>query len=447
MMGSILIKDGYVITMNENSDNIHADILIDDNKIKKIEANIASDEADEVINAKDKIVIPGLIQTHVHLCQTLFRNVANDLELMDWLNIIMPLESCHDEETAYISAKLAIAEMLRFGTTTINDMGTVSFADAAAQAVKDTGIRAQLGRTIMDSEWTPEYIRHDTDQGLQETDEFIKRWHNDPSCNITCGIPIRWVLNISDPSIIGIREIAKKYSIPIHTHANENTQECQVILQEKGMSTIEYFYKFGLMESKMQIAHCIWVSEREKQIFKENNVSILHCPSCNLKAASGIAPITEYIKEGINVSIGSDTAACNDNLDPFIEMRLASLIQKVNKGATSMCANDVFSMATIEGAKALELEKQVGSLEVGKQADLVILDKNIWNTPFYDDKVFSSLVYSFNGRDVNTTIVNGKVLVKDGQIIGFDTDELRKEAEKAIKRVTERAIKRGLYRG
>lgn len=446
-MGSILIKNGYIVTMNESLDTLYGDILIENDKIKKLESCIDSSEADVVISAKDKIVMPGFIQTHVHLCQTLFRNMANDLELMDWLNIIMPLESCHDSETAYISAKLAIAEMLRFGTTTINDMGTVGFADAAAQAVKDTGIRAQLGRTIMDSEWTPEYLRHDTEKGLQETEDFIKKWHNNPSCNITCGIPIRWVLNISDPSIIGVGEIARKYNIPIHTHANENIQECEVILQEKGMSTIEYFYKFGLMENKMQIAHCIWVSEQEKKIIKENNVSVLHCPSCNLKAASGIAPITEYLREGINISIGCDTAACNDNLDQFIEMKLAALMQKVNKGATSMPAQQTFALANIEGARALNLEKRIGSLEVGKQADIVILNRNLWNTPFHDHKIYSALIYSFNGRDVDTTIVNGKVLVREGKVTGFDIHELVKDAEAAIRKVTERAIKQGLYRG
>jgi cytosine/adenosine deaminase-related metal-dependent hydrolase len=201
------------------------------------------------------------------------------------------------------------------------------------------------------------------------------------------------------------------------------------------------------MENKMQIAHCIWVSEQEKKIIKENNVSVLHCPSCNLKAASGIAPITEYLREGINISIGCDTAACNDNLDQFIEMKLAALMQKVNRGATSMPAQQTFALANIEGARALNLEKRIGSLEVGKQADIVILNRNLWSTPFHDHKIYSALIYSFNGRDVDTTIVNGKILVREGKVTGFDIHELVKDAEAAIKRVTERAIKKGLYRG
>ncbi|ATW25857.1 amidohydrolase family protein [Candidatus Formimonas warabiya] len=441
---TILIKNGYIVTMNGKSENFLGDILVENDRIKKIEARIV-DRADQIIDASDKVIIPGLIQTHVHLCQTLFRNIANDLALMEWLDIIMPLESCHDEETAYISAKLGIAEMLKSGTTTINDMGAANFATETAYAVKDLGIRAQLGRTIMDSDWAPEYLRHDTEKGLVETEDFINKWHGQADHNITCGLPIRWILTTTDQSLKGLKDIAAKYHVPIHTHANENLSENEVIFQEKGMSTIEYFCKLGLTDHKLQMAHCIWVSEKEKQILKENNISVLHCPSCNNKAASGIAPVPEYLSGGINVSLGADTAACNDNLDLFVEMRLAALMQKPRLGPTSISADDVFKMATSEGAKALLLDKQIGSIEVGKKADIVILNRSIRNSPFNIDNVIPALVYSFNGRDVNTTVVNGRILVKDGRLVDFDEHQLMKEAEYAIKKVIAKAKKLNRY--
>ena len=445
MNGRIVIKNGYVLTMNPSKEELVSDVLIDNDTISDIGANIARQEGDTVLDAAGKIVAPGFVQSHVHLCQTLFRGLANDKALMDWIDIIMPLESCHDDESAYLSAQLAICELLSKGTTAINDMGTSKFHMATANAVQDCGIRAQLGRTIMDSKWTADYLRHDTDLGLSETVEFIERWQNKSEL-ITCGIPIRWILNISDESLRGVREIAMKYNIPIHTHANENMEECRYIEKEKGMSAIAYFHQFGLTDCKMQMAHCIYVNEEERSLLKKHNVSVLHCPSCNCKAASGIAPVTSYISEQINVSLGSDTAACNDNLDMFQEMRLAGFLQKLKEGPCALPAGDIFALASSGGAEALGLQNKIGTLEVGKKADIIVIKPSVGNIPFHEESIYSSLVYAGNGRDVDTTIVNGKILYREGRFVSLDFEKLKLDCEKAVKRVTERARNRGLYR-
>lgn len=444
-MGKLLLKNGFIITMDQDKHNFYGDILTDDDRIIKVQAGIPAAEADEIIDAKGKIIIPGLIQTHVHLCQTLFRGMANDLALLEWLDVIMPLESCHDSESSYISAKLGIAEMLKSGTTTFSDMGTVYFYEEAARAVQDTGVRAQLGRTIMDC-WLPKHLCHDTKQGIAEAENFISKWHNSPEANITCGLPIRWVLSTTDESFTALRDLALKYKVPIHAHANENVNENELTIKEKGLTAIEYYHKLGLTDAKLQLAHCIYLNEREKGILKEYGASVLHCPSCNMKAASGLAPVPVYLNEGINVSIAADTAACNDNLDPFLEMRLATLMQKPKLGPTAICADDVFYMATMGGAKALQLEDRIGSLEVGKKADIVVLNMSLRNAPFHYENAVSSLVYSFNGRDVNTTIVNGKVLVREGELTGFDELQLIKDAEIALARVIARAEEKQFYR-
>ncbi len=441
----IIIKNGYVLAMNASRDAFVSDVIIDNDTIAEIQADIPCQPGDTVLDASGKIVAPGFVQSHVHLCQTLFRGLANDMALMDWLNIIMPLESCHDEESAYLSAQLAICELLRKGTTTINDMGTSKFHMDTANAVHHSGIRAQLGRTIMDSKWTPDYLRHDTDLGLSQTVEFIEKWQNNNEL-ITCGIPIRWVLNISDESLRGVREIALKYNIPLHTHANENIDECSYIENEKGMSAISYFHKFGLTDCKMQMAHCIYVSDEERSILKNHHVSVLHCPSCNCKAASGIAPVTTYMEEKINVSLGSDTAACNDNLDMFEEMRLAGFLQKLKEGPCALPAGDIFAIASAGGAEALGLQAKIGSLEVGKKADIIMIKPSVSNVPFHAQSIYSSLVYASNGRDVDTTIVNGRILYQDGQFFSMNYEKLQQNCDKAVQRVIKRARERGLYK-
>jgi cytosine/adenosine deaminase-related metal-dependent hydrolase len=442
-MSSILIKNGFIITMNEQEESFFGDILIEDDTIKEIAERIEED-ADELIDASGKVVVPGFIQTHVHLCQSLFRNLANDMELLNWLDVIMPLEGCHDESSIEASARLGIAEMLKSGTTTISDMGNAYLYEETALAVEKTGIRAQLGRTIMDSDWAPEYLKHETRRGIEETEQFIRKWHDREGSVITCGIPVRWILTTSDETFAAIKRIAGEYNVPIHQHANESTSENEVIIQEKGMTAIEYFHTLGLTEHKLQLAHCIWVSEEETDILQNHDVSVLHCPSCNLKTASGIAPIPEYLQRGINVSIGSDTSGSNDNLDPFIEMRIAAIMQKPRTGPTSITARDVFRMATIEGAKALQLDSRIGSLEEGKKADVVLVNQGLRNAPFHYDEAVSALVYSSNGRDVDTTIVNGRVLVQNGELNNIDEDQLVEQADEEVRKVVDRAKKRNL---
>lgn len=437
---SILIKNGTIVTMNQQRDIFNGDLLINDGHIAKI-GNLAEYTADQIIDASKKLVIPGLVQTHVHLCQVLYRGMADDLELLDWLKQrIWPLEGGHDEESLYYSALLGCAELLRGGTTSIIDMGTVHYTDSIFQAVSNSGIRYLGGKCMMDyGNELPESLKDSTDNAVQESLDLMNRWNNRDNARIRYAFCPRFAVSCTDELLREAQKLSTKYAIPVHTHASENRDEIKIVEKERGMRNVLYLDSLGLCNANLILAHCIHLNDEEMQILAQSKTNIVHCPSANLKLASGIAKIPQLIDMEARVSLGADGAPCNNNLNMFMEMRLAALIHKPFNGPTSMPAEKIFAMATLEGAKAMGLENEIGSLEEGKKADMVIVDLDKWHTrPISAASPYAQLVYQATASDVCATIVDGRILVQDGTILGLNSGELKRKIEESLTRVKKR---------
>ncbi|WNS80570.1 5'-deoxyadenosine deaminase [Domibacillus sp. DTU_2020_1001157_1_SI_ALB_TIR_016] len=437
-MGSLLIKNAQIVTMNAQEEIINGDILIRDSRIEAVGPALDETPADRVINASGRTVIPGFVQTHVHLCQTLFRGKGDDLELMDWLKKrIWPLEASHDEESVYYSAMLGIGELLQSGTTTIVDMETVHHTESAFRAIAQSGIRALSGKVMMDKgSEVPLALQENTAASIQESVDLLEKWHMYDSGRIQYAFSPRFVVSCTEELLKEVQKLSVHYNVHVHTHASENRGEIAIVEQETGMRNVIYLDHLSLANERLILAHCIWLDEEEKRIIREKGVHVSHCPGSNLKLASGIADVPELLDAGSSVSLGADGAPCNNNLDMFNEMRLAALIQKPIHGPTSMNARTVFRMATIGGARAVGMGHEIGSIEAGKRADLVMLNLNHFHTfPSYDVDPVSRIVYSATRADVETTIVDGRIVMENGMMKTIDKTTVLREADASIKRL------------
>lgn len=435
-MSTILIKNARIVTMNKSRDIIFGNLLVKDNLIVSVGDEIGS--ADTVIDAKEQLLIPGLIQTHVHLCQTIFRGQADDMELLDWLKKrIWPLEGAHDSESIYYSAMLGIGELFKSGTTSVIDMETVHNTDSAFQALFDSGIRAISGKCMMDYGGdVPKTLLETTEQSLKESIDLLEKWHGRDRGRLSYAFTPRFAISCSDNLLKLVEKLSKEYKVKVHSHASENPSEIKVVESERGVRNIEYFKRLNLADENLILAHCIWVDDNEMDILRTNKVNVVHCPSSNLKLASGIAKIPEMQALGVSVSLGSDGAPCNNNMDMFNEMRLASLIHKPAHGPTAMTAKEVFEMATLNGAKAMGLLDIIGSIEPGKKADFVLVDVNkLHCAPAWGADVYSQLVYQARASDVALTAVDGKIVYQDGKLMTVDEKQTIKKCEAGIKRI------------
>ncbi len=397
----------------------------------------------EVFNYPGLTLVPGFVQTHIHLCQTLFRGLADDLPLLDWLGQkIFPFENAHDKNSLRISAKLGLNELLSGGTTTLLDMGTLRYQEVVFEEMIASGIRGFSGKCLIDENGIDPKFKNDTGSELKYQRELAEEFHNSDSGRIKYGFAPRFVLSCSEELLKETKAMMHDFPGSVyHTHSSENKDEVAEVRRRFNKENIEYFNSIDVLDENTVLAHCIHLNSGEKQILKNKNVRVAHCPSSNLKLGSGIANIPEYIKLGISVSLGADGAPCNNNLSVFTEMRLAGLIQKPLHGADSMDAKTLFKLATIEGAKALHLDNEIGSIEVGKKADLVLLDLN---SPLHsmsggNDNIYSDIVYTSNSVDVNAVMINGQWIIKDCESLVYDTKELISEGKSELKKLLTRA--------
>ncbi|MED4080372.1 5'-deoxyadenosine deaminase [Halalkalibacterium halodurans] len=440
-MTTILIKQAEMVTMNPKEDIVYGDLLIKDGLICAIGQDLSEEGVEKVIDATGRTVIPGFVQTHIHLCQTLFRGKGDDLELMDWLKKrIWPLEAAHDSESIYYSALLGIGELIESGTTTIVDMETVHHTDSAFAAIASSGIRAISGKVMMDKgEEVPLPLQEKTAQSIEKSIELLEEWHSFDGGRIRYAFSPRFVVSCTEELLREVGKLSAHYQVHVHTHASENRGEIEMVQQETGMRNIEYLDHVGLANERLILAHCIWLSENEKRIIKERGIHVSHCPGSNLKLASGIADIPGLLDQAIPVSLGADGAPCNNNLDMFNEMRLAALIQKPVHGPTAMDARTVFKMATINGARAIGMDHEIGSLEVGKKADLAILNLRHFHTyPSFDVDPISRIVYSATRADVETTMINGRVVMENRVMKTIDPAIVLRESDRSIERLLKR---------
>ncbi len=439
-MSSILINNAFIVTMNQERQVLQGGLLVEDDRISAIGS--IHKTADRVIDARGQVLIPGLIQAHVHLCQTLFRGQADDMQLMDWLQTrIWPLEGAHDPESVYYSALLGIGELFRGGTTAIIDMETVRHTEHAFQAIVDTGIRAISGKIMMDC--GPQNVGNlleNTGRSLQQSVDLLEKWHGAAGGRLQYAFTPRFAISCSEELLVQVRDLARRYNVAVHTHASENRDEIAIVQAEKGTRNIVYLEQLGLTGTKLILAHCIWVDEEEIEILRRSGTKVVHCPSCNLKLGSGIAPIPQMLAQGVHVALGADGAPCNNNLDQFIEMRTASLIQKPLYGPTAMSDWQTFELATLGGAAAMGLEQQIGSLEVGKKADLALVNlNNLHCAPVDYNNIYSQLVYQAKSSDVTLTVVDGQIVFANDRLTTIDEPDLLVRCNEAIKRVRRRA--------
>jgi 5-methylthioadenosine/S-adenosylhomocysteine deaminase len=437
---ALLIKNGLLVTMNPQREIGQADIYIKKDRIINIAAHIDSTDA-QVIDATGKLVIPGLIQTHVHLCQALFRGMADDMELLDWLKKrIWPLEGAHDKDSLYYSALLGCAELLRGGTTGIIDMGTVRHTEMIFQAALQAGLRYLGGKCLMDcGEELPETLRDDPQAAIDESMALYQRFNGLYDNRIRYCFCPRFAVSCSDRLLQQVARIAAASNIPVHTHASESRAEVLLVERERGLPNVLYLDKLGLCSPNLILAHCIHLLDSEKDLLAQSGTHIAHCPGSNLKLASGIAPIPDLLARGAKVSLGADGAPCNNLLSMFNEMHLAALIQKPQHGPTAMPAETVFAMATLGGARAMGMADQIGSLEVGKKADLAIVSLDGWHHyPPRGAGVYAHLVYQALATDVCATIVDGRVLMEQGQLHTIPEAEVKANASLALARVRQR---------
>ncbi len=430
-METILLKNGIILTQNENRDIIVGDVLIEGDYIKEV--GKTSGLADIVIDCSKKIIVPGFIQTHVHLIQTLFRSQADDLSLIDWLTKrIYLLEMAHTHKSVYWSGMLSCVEMLSAGTTCVVDMGTVLHTNASFEALRDSGMRGYSGKLLMDKHNSaPEELIGDTQSVIKESYSLLKEWHKSCNDRLRYLFAPRFALSCTDELLTEVVTEAIKHDTLIHTHAAENKNEVHQVRTQTGLCNVEYLGSLGLLLPRLLLAHCIWINNNELNLLYKNDIKVLHCPLANLKLASGVANVPAMCEKGINVSLGSDGAACNNTLDMFLEMRFAALIHKVRThDPTIMPAQMVLDMATRNGAKAIGMEGKVGIISPGTKADITVINTNSPHmTPFANP--VSSLVYAANSSDVVMTFVDGKLLY-DGAIKSTDVSKVIEESSRCL---------------
>lgn len=396
----------------------------------------------EIFHYPELTLIPGFVQTHIHLCQTLFRGLADDLQLLDWLQYrIFPYENAHDKNSLRASVKVGLNELLRGGTTTILDMGTLRHQEIIFEELMNAGIRAFAGNCLIDQNDLFPQFKSSTKEQIDYTYSLAKEFHNKADGRIKFGFAPRFVLSCSEELLKESFQLKNEFAGSVyHTHSSENKNEIAEVRKRFGKENIEYFHSINTIDDHSVFAHCIHTSENEIEIMRQTKMRVAHCPSSNLKLASGIANIPRYLKEGISVSLGADGAPCNNNLSAFTEMRLAALIQKPIYGADVMDAKTVFKLATIEGAKALHLENEIGSIEIGKKADLVLLDLNSFNNSFLENEnsIYSDIVYSSGLNNIHSVIINGKWLVKEYHSLIYDENEITENAKSELQKLLER---------
>ena len=432
---SVFFRDATIITCDQNGQIVQGCVHVQDGLIKEIlPLNSKPPTEAVVVPLEGKWLLPGFVQTHVHLVQTLFRGLADDLPLMDWLsNRIWPLEAAHDEDSVYWSARLGATELLLGGTTAILDMATVNHTESVFHAVTETGIRAFIGKAMMDRP-NPLGLHESTDDSIKGACQLADAWHG--KGNVQYAFAPRFVPSCTETLLRETIAAARQRNCLLHTHASENKEEIALVRELTGKDNIEYLHDLGFTGSDVVLAHCIHLSDAERSILAESGTTVAHCPGSNMKLGSGIAPIPELLNQGVRCTLGADGAPCNNRLDMFAEMRLAALIQKPRLGPSHMPSRRVLEMATRMGAEALGLE--AGSIEPGKKADLVTLDPRAisgWGA----GEPSSAIVYALTPAAVETVWIGGQQVVSDGAVVGWSNEDTVDGCNQAIARVMARA--------
>lgn len=428
-MNSLLIKGCTILTMVQKDKPFAGDVLIEGGQIKRIAASIAQ-QADSVIDAKGMVVMPGLINAHNHASMSLLRAFSDDLKLMDWLEKkMLPAEARMTKEDIYWGTMLGAAEMIASGTTSFADMYV--HMDAVAEAVVDSGMRAALTRGLV-------FLEDDGGRRMREALDLIDSWTGAGDGRITTMLGPHAPYTCPPEPLTEVIELARSRRIPLHIHLAETVEEVEKIRSRYGQSPTEYLHELGLFAGNhVLLAHAVHLSRADVGLLRGMRGGVSHNPVSNLKLGCGIAPVRELIAQGVTVGLGTDGAGSATTLDMFAEIKAAAWMQKLDSGdPTVLPAEQALRMATIESAKLLGIDAQVGTLEVGKRADLILIDLDKPHLqPVHD--LHSLIAYSATGADVDTTIVNGQILMQKRQLLSMSWEEVRREAALRSARLVE----------
>ncbi|TNF71278.1 MAG: N-ethylammeline chlorohydrolase, partial [Acidobacteria bacterium] len=437
------LRGGTVLTLDAGASVLRGyDILIDNGRVSAIGSDCKTPTGSRSLDVSGCLVLPGLVQGHIHLGQTFFRGLAEGRHLLPWLEQrIWPLEAAHDDESAYWCSLLGAAECLLSGTTTIQDIGLGPGIGGLLGAVRESGLRALAGKCLMDTgERLPPALREDTDTTLAETVALGEGFHQDDG-RLRYVLNPRFILSCSDDLWQGIRETSAERGWPIHTHALEQKEESEAVRAIKsGRDEITYFEDSGVLAAGLRIAHGVWLDQGHLDRVKGHDFSVVHCPSANLKLGSGIADVVGIRRAGIPVGIGADGAPCNNDLDLLEELRLAGLLQQGRHGPESFSGLDALRLATSEGARAIGLEAEIGSIEKGKAADLLVLSLDrpeLFASPDVD--LHDLVAFGASRASVRHVIVEGNLLVEEGRLTRLDLAEIRRQAAVSLQDLLQRS--------
>ena len=432
----MIVKGGVILTMDSSFQKFeNGFIIIDQGEIIELGKDTAilnQYYSDKTIDAGGKLILPGLINTHTHVPMTLFRGMADDLPLDEWLqNHIWPAEAKYiNQETVYTGTNLAVAEMIRGGITTFNDM--YFFEEEVALAASRAGIRAFVGEGLIDF---PSPNSKTPEEAIQYTEMLIKKWAQHPLITITIAPHSPYAS--SEELLKKAKELADRHQKLLHIHLSETEKEVNDMVKARRMSPVAYLKQIGVLDSNVIAAHCVHLSSKDIDLLLETKTSVAHNPQSNMKLASGIAPVPQMLAKGVTVGLGTDGAASNNDLSLWEEMNSAALLHKVaGKGPTLMNSREVLAMATIGGARVLGVGDKIGSLEKGKKADLIIINLNQPHlSPVFN--YYSHAVYSIDAGDVNDVIIEGKEVLRNRKLITIDEAEMLEDVKRIAAQIQE----------
>jgi cytosine/adenosine deaminase-related metal-dependent hydrolase len=446
--GPILLRGGTLLTLDASARVLPGtDLLLVDGRIAAL-APTSVPAGTRVVQLAGDLVLPGFVQGHVHLGQTLFRGLGEGRRLLDWLRQrIWPLEAAHDDESAYWGALVGAAELLLGGTTTIQDIGIGPGAAGMLRAIQESRLRGYAGMCLMDAgDGVPAGLLADTDRALADTEAMGLALAGSPTAGsepprlryVLCP---RFILSCSDPLWAGVRDLAARHGWPVHTHGLEQRDETAAVVALKGgRDEVAYFADTGILATDFRLAHGVWLSDDHLRAMRGRRCSVVHCPSSNLKLGSGIADLPRIRSAGVPVGLGADGAPCNNNLDALTEVKLAALLQKVTHGPLAFSGLDALRLATSEGAQALGLAAEVGSLEVGKQADVVVLAVDrpeMMVAPDVDPH--DRVAFGAGRAGVRHVFIGGEQLVADGRLTQLDLPNILRQSAQALADLLRRA--------
>lgn len=420
-MPSLLLRDGWIVTQNAKRDILRGDVLVEGGRIAAV--GRVSGGADEEIDCAGCAVLPGLINTHGHVANTLLRGRADDVPLEKMLEVAFAADAKVTRRDVQIGALVGALEMLKSGTTSFVDL--FYWEDEVARAVREAGIRGFLAWTVLDADKT-------TQRGVpvKNAEQFVRK-HKGHRL-VTPMVGLQGVYACSEETYLAAKDVAEREDVRMHTHLSETRGEVYGHADATGMRPVEWLDKIGFLGPRLSAAHCVWVTINEVRTLARTGVSVAHCPVSNMKLASGgVAPVPEMRAEGVAVGLGTDSPISNNGLDLFSDMKVCALLHKATRwDASAMPAQTVLDLATIDAARSLGADREIGSVEVGKRADLAIVDlRRPHATPFYPENLCSHLVYSCRGGDIRATIVDGVMRVGDGHIVGLDEGEVLRRAQ------------------